>query len=179
MTNFEKLYNEVIKKALVEKFGYKNPHEIPHLTKIVLNMGVGDAVTDKKKLNNAVEEMALIAGQKPVVTKARKSIAGFHVREGQSIGCKVTLRGENMYNFMQKLISIALPRVRDFRGVSPKAFDGRGNYTLGLTEQLIFSEIEYDNVVKVRGMDVVFVTTAKTNEEAYDLLKGFGMPFKK
>ena len=147
--------------------------------KIVVNIGTGDATTNSKLLEAAMNELELITGQKPVATKAKKAIAGFKLRAGQSIGCKVTLRGENMYNFLEKLIRIALPRVRDFRGISPKSFDGRGNYTLGLTEQLIFSEIEYDNVVKVRGMDVVFVTTAKSNEEAYDLLKGFGMPFKK
>ena len=153
--------------------------EVPKLDKIVVNMGVGDATTNSKLIDAAMADLEVITGQKPVATKAKKAIAGFKVREGQAIGCKVTLRGENMYNFLDKLISITLPRVRDFRGVSSKSFDGRGNYTLGLTEQLIFSEIEYDNVVKVRGMDIVFVTTAKTNEEAYDLLKGFGMPFKK
>ena len=179
MANFEKLYNDVIKKSLVEKFGYKNPHEIPKLTKIVLNMGVGAAVTDKKKLNNAMDELALIAGQKPVMTAARKSIATFKVREGQEIGCKVTLRGLRMWDFFDKLVSIALPRVRDFRGVSKNAFDGRGNYTLGIKEQLIFPEIEYDKVAKVRGMDVVIVTTAKTDAEAYTLLELLGMPFHK
>ena len=153
--------------------------EVPSLDKIVINMGVGDATTNTKLLDAAMADLEIISGQKPVKTHAKKAIAGFKVREGQPIGCKVTLRGENMYNFLDKLISITLPRVRDFRGISPKAFDGRGNYTLGLTEQLIFSEIEYDNVVKVRGMDIVFVTTAKTNEEAYDLLAAFGMPFKK
>ena len=153
--------------------------EIPKLDKIVVNMGVGDATTNSKLLDAAMADLEVITGQKPVATKSKKAIAGFKLREGQAIGCKVTLRGENMYNFLDKLISITLPRVRDFRGVSSKAFDGRGNYTLGLTEQLIFPEIEYDNVVKVRGMDIVMVTTAKTNEEAYDLLKGFGMPFKK
>jgi len=153
--------------------------EVPRLEKIVVNMGVGDATSNAKLLEAAMKDMELITGQKPVATKAKKAIAGFKVREGQAIGCKVTLRGENMYNFLDKLISITLPRVRDFRGISNKSFDGRGNYTLGLTEQLIFSEIEFDNVVKVRGMDIVMVTTAKTNEEAYDLLKGFGMPFKK
>jgi len=142
-------------------------------------MGVGDATTNSKLLDAAVKDLEKLSGQKPVVTKAKKSIAGFKVREGQSIGCKVTLRGENMYNFMDKLVSIGLPRVRDFRGVSPKAFDGRGNYTLGIKEQLIFSEIEYDDVVKVRGMDIVFVTTANTNEEAYDLLNELGIPFRK
>ena len=164
---------------LREKYGYKSVMETPKLDKIVVNMGVGDATTNSKLLEAAMNDLEIITGQKPVATRAKKAIAGFKVREGQAIGCKVTLRGENMYNFLDKLISITLPRVRDFRGISSKAFDGRGNYTLGLTEQLIFSEIEYDNVVKVRGMDIVFVTTAKTNEEAYDLLKGFGMPFKK
>ena len=178
MTNFEKLYNEVIKKSLVEKFGYKNPHEIPKLTKIVLNMGVSDAVTDKKKLNNAVDEMALIAGQKPLVTKARKSIATFKLREGMPIGCKVTLRGDRMYYFLDKLMNLALPRVRDFRGVSAESFDGRGNYALGIKEQIIFPEIEYDKIDKVRGMDVIITTTAKTDEEARELLRMFNMPFK-
>ena len=172
-------YQKEIIPAMMKKFNYKSVMEVPKLEKIVINMGVGDATSNSKLLEAAVKDLEVIAGQKPVITKAKKSIAGFKVREGQSIGCKVTLRGENMYNFMDKLISIALPRVRDFRGVSPKAFDGRGNYTMGIKEQLIFSEIEYDDVVKVRGMDIVFVTTAKTNEEAYDLLKGFGMPFKK
>ena len=153
--------------------------QVPKLEKIVINMGVGDATSNSKLLEAAVKDLEVIAGQKPVITKARKSIAGFKVREGQSIGCKVTLRGENMYNFMDKLISIALPRVRDFRGVSSKAFDGRGNYTMGIKEQLIFSEIDYDNVVKVRGMDIVFVTTAKSNEEAFDLLNELGIPFRK
>ena len=173
----EKYVNEVV-PSLREKYNYASLMEVPKLDKIVINMGVGDAAHNSKMLDAAVNDLALISGQKPVVTKAKKAIAGFKLREGQPIGCKVTLRGENMYNFLDKLISITLPRVRDFRGVSHKSFDGRGNYTLGLTEQLIFSEIEYDNVVKVRGMDIVFVTTAKTNDEAYDLLKGLGMPFK-
>ena len=179
MNHLREKYNKEIIPSLREKYGYKGVMEIPKLDKIVVNMGVGDATTNSKLLEAAMNDLEIITGQKPVATKAKKAIAGFKVREGQAIGCKVTLRGENMYNFLDKLISITLPRVRDFRGVSSKAFDGRGNYTLGLTEQLIFSEIEYDNVVKVRGMDIVFVTTAKTNEEAYDLLKGFGMPFKK
>ena len=174
----EKYLNEVI-PSLKEKYNYKTVMEIPKLEKIVINMGVGDATTNSKLLDAAVADLTQITGQKPVITKAKKSIAGFHVREGQSIGCKVTLRGEAMYNFMDKLISIALPRVRDFRGISNKAFDGRGNYTLGVKEQLIFSEIEYDNIVKVRGMDIVFVTTAKSNEEAFDLLNDLGMPFRK
>ena len=174
----EKYLNEVV-PSLQNKYSYKSVMEVPKLEKIVINMGVGDATSNSKLIDAAVADLTEIAGQKPVVTKARKSIAGFKVREGQSIGCKVTLRGEAMYNFLDKLISIALPRVRDFRGVSEKAFDGRGNYTLGIKEQLIFSEIEYDNVVKVRGMDIVLVTTAKSNEEAYDLLKELGMPFRK
>ena len=179
METLKEVYEKEIVPALIEKFKYTSRMQVPKIEKIVLNMGVGDATTDSKFLDAAVKELEVIAGQKPVITKAKKSIAGFKLREGQAIGCKVTLRGENMYNFLDKLISITLPRVRDFRGISNKAFDGRGNYTLGLTEQLIFPEIEYDNVVKVRGMDIVFVTTAKTNDEALDLLKGFGMPFKK
>ena len=179
MNRLKEKYNKEIVPSLKEKYSYKSVMEVPSLDKIVINMGVGDATTNSKLLDAAMADLEIISGQKPVKTHAKKAIAGFKVREGQPIGCKVTLRGENMYNFLDKLISITLPRVRDFRGISPKAFDGRGNYTLGLTEQLIFSEIEYDNVVKVRGMDIVFVTTAKTNEEAYDLLKGFGMPFKK
>ena len=179
MNHLKEKYTKEIVPELTEKYKYTTVMDVPKLEKIVVNIGVGDATSNAKLLEAAMNELELITGQKPVATKAKKAIAGFKLRAGQNIGCKVTLRGDNMYNFMQKLISIALPRVRDFRGVSPKAFDGRGNYTLGLTEQLIFSEIEYDNVVKVRGMDVVFVTTAKTNEEAYDLLKGFGMPFKK
>ena len=179
MNRLKEKNNKSIVPELREKHGYKNINEVPKLEKIVVNIGCGDATSNSKLLEAAMKDLEIITGQKPVATKAKKSIAGFKLREGQAIGCKVTLRGENMYNFLDKLISITLPRVRDFRGISNKAFDGRGNYTLGLTEQLIFSEIEYDNVVKVRGMDIVFVTTAKTNEEALDLLKGFGMPFKK
>ena len=174
----EKYLNEVV-PSLKEKHNYKTIMEVPKLEKIVINVGVGDATTNSKLLEAAMNDLALISGQRPIVTKAKKSIAGFKIRAGQAIGCKVTLRGENMYNFLDKLISISLPRVRDFRGVSNKAFDGRGNYTLGIKEQTIFPEIVYDEVVKVRGMDIVFVTTAKTNEEALDLLKGFGLPFKK
>ena len=174
----EKYKNEIV-PSLKEKYNYKSVMEVPKLEKIVINMGVGDGAGNSKMLDAAVHDLTLISGQKPVVTKAKKAIAGFKIRAGQGIGCKVTLRGENMYNFLDKLISITLPRVRDFRGISNKAFDGRGNYTLGLNEQLIFSEINFDDVVKVRGMDIVFVTTAKTNEEAHDLLQGFGMPFKK
>lgn len=179
MNRLKEKYNTVIIPSLKEKYNYKSVMEVPKLDKIVVNMGVGEATSNSKMLEAAMKDLEIITGQKPVATKAKKAIAGFKVREGQAIGCKVTLRGENMYNFLDKLISITLPRVRDFRGLSPKAFDGRGNYTIGLNEQLIFSEIVYDDVVKVRGMDIVFVTTAKTNEEAYDLLKGFGMPFKK
>ena len=174
----EKYLKEVV-PSLQEKYNYKSIMEVPKLEKIVINMGVGDATGNAKLLEAAVNDLTVIAGQRPVVTKAKKSIAGFKLREGQSIGCKATLRGENMYNFMDKLITIALPGVRDFRGVSPKSFDGRGNYTMGIKEQLIFQEINYDDVVKVRGMDIVFVTTAKTNEEAYDLLNGLGIPFRK
>ena len=179
MNRLKERYVKEIVPSLIKKHNYTTIMEVPKLEKIVINMGVGDATGNSKLMEAAVKDLELISGQKPVITKARKSIAGFKVREGQSIGCKVTLRGNNMYNFMDKLVSIGLPRVRDFRGVSPKAFDGRGNYTLGIKEQLIFSEIEYDNVVKVRGMDIVFVTTAKSNEEAYDLLSELGVPFRK
>ena len=179
MNRLKEKYEKTIVSDLMSKHNYKNVMEVPRLEKIVVNIGCGDATTNSKLLEAAMKDLELITGQKPVATKAKKSIAGFKLREGQAIGCKVTLRGENMYNFLDKLISITLPRVRDFRGISNKAFDGRGNYTLGLTEQLIFPEIEYDDVVKVRGMDIVFVTTAKTNAEALDLLQGFGMPFKK
>ena len=178
MNRLEKEYKEKIVPSLTEKYNYKSLMAVPKLDKIVVNMGVGDATTNSKLIDAACEDLKTITGQQPIITRAKKAIAGFKVREGQPIGCKVTLRGKNMYNFLDKLISITLPRVRDFRGISPKSFDGRGNYTLGLTEQLIFSEIDYDKVVKVRGMDIVFVTTAKTNEEALDLLKGFGMPFR-
>ena len=179
MNRLKEKYLKEIVPSLQKKYNYKSVMEVPKLEKIVVNIGVGDATTNSKLLDAAVADLELITGQKPVVTKARKSIAGFHVREGQSIGCKVTLRGENMYNFLDKLVTIGLPRVRDFRGVSPKAFDGRGNYTLGIKEQLIFSEIEYDNVVKVRGMDIVLVTTAKNDAEALDLLDELGIPFRK
>ena len=179
MNRLKERYVKEIVPSLIKKHNYTTIMEVPKLEKIVINMGVGDATGNSKLLEAAVKDLELISGQKPVVTKARKSIAGFKVREGQSIGCKVTLRGNNMYNFMDKLVSIGLPRVRDFRGVSPKAFDGRGNYTMGIKEQLIFSEIDYDDVVKVRGMDIVFVTTAKSNEEAYDLLSELGIPFRK
>lgn len=174
----EKYVNEIV-PSLMQKYNYTSVMQAPKLEKIVINIGVGDATTNSKLLDAAVNELELITGAKPVVTKAKKSIAGFKLREGQAIGCKVTLRGETMYTFLEKLIKIVLPRVRDFRGISNKAFDGRGNYTLGIKEQTIFPEIVYDEVVKVRGMDIVFVTTAKTNEEALDLLKGFGLPFNK
>ena len=162
----------------MKEFSYKSVMQVPRLEKIVINMGVGEGSHDVKFIEAAQKDLELLAGQKAVVTKARKSIAGFKLREGQPVGVKVTLRGENMYNFMEKLIRIGLPRVRDFRGVSAHAFDGKGNYTLGIKEQLIFPEIEYDNVYKIRGMDIVFVTTAKSNDEARALLKAFGMPFK-
>lgn len=179
MNRLKEKYLKEIVPNLQEKHNYKSIMEVPRIEKIVVNMGVGDATTNSKLMDAAVADLAIITGQKPVITKAKKSIAGFKLREGQAIGCKVTLRGDNMYNFLEKLIRIALPRVKDFRGVSKKSFDGRGNYTMGIKEQLIFSEIEFDNVVKVRGMDIVIVTTAKTNEEAYDLLNGIGIPFKK
>ena len=174
-----KKYNEEIAPALQAKFNYKSSMQIPRLVKVVINMGVGDATQNAKLIEAAVEDLTAIAGQKPVITKAKKSIAVFKVREGQEIGCKVTLRGARMYEFLNKLVNIALPRVRDFRGVSAKAFDGRGNYTLGVKEQLIFPEINYDKVVKVRGMDIVIVTTAQTDEEGRELLRLVGMPFEK
>ena len=178
MSNYKKLYDEVIIKSLKDEFKYSSVMQVPKLDKIVINMGCGDGARDSKFIDAALKDLEIITGQKAVVTKAKNSIAGFKLREGQPIGVKVTLRGEKMYEFMEKLIRVALPRVRDFRGVSKTAFDGKGNYTLGIKEQLIFPEIEYDNVVKVRGMDIVFVTTANTNEEAFALLKAFGMPFK-
>jgi large subunit ribosomal protein L5 len=165
--------------AMQKKFGYKNVMQIPKLDKIVINMGVGEAKENAKALESACKDMEIIAGQKPVITKAKKSVANFKIREGVSIGCKVTLRGDKMYEFADRLINLALPRVRDFHGVNPNAFDGRGNYAVGIKEQLIFPEIEYDKVDKVRGMDVIFVTTAKTDEEARELLRLFGMPFAK
>lgn len=172
-------YRNEIVPALVKKFDYRSVMQAPKLEKVVVNMGVGEAVQNPKALDSAVKDLTQITGQKPVVTRAKKSIAGFKLREGMPIGCKVTLRGERMYHFVDKLFNVALPRVRDFRGVSPKAFDGRGNYTLGIKEQLIFPEIDYDQVDKVRGMDIIFVTTAKTDEEARELLQQLGMPFRK
>lgn len=172
-------YNNNIVPALVKKFNYQNPMEVPKLDKIVINMGVGEAKENPKALEGAVNDLTIISGQKPIITKAKKSIANFKLREGMSIGCKVTLRGDKMYDFADRLISLALPRVRDFRGVSADSFDGRGNYALGIKEQLIFPEISYDKIDKVRGMDIVFVTTAKTDEEAKELLAQMGMPFVK
>ncbi len=179
MSNFKELYNKEIVGKMMKEFKYSSITEVPKLDKIVINMGVGEASHDSKFIEAAVKDLEIISGQKPVVNKARKSIAGFKLREGQLIGTKVTLRGENMYNFMEKLVRVALPRVRDFRGIPKTSFDGKGNYTLGIKEQLIFPEIEYDSVLKIRGMDIIFVTTAKTNEEALSLLSAFKMPFKK
>ena len=179
MSRLREVYKNEIVDAMVKKFGYKNIMEVPKLDKIVVNMGVGEAKENAKLLDAAVADMELITGQKAVTTKAKNSIANFKLREGMPIGCKVTLRGEKMYEFADRLVNLALPRVRDFRGVNPDAFDGRGNYALGIKEQLIFPEIEYDKVDKVRGMDVIFVTTAHTDEEARELLRLFGMPFKK
>ncbi len=170
-------YRERIAKAMTEKFGYKNSLQVPRLEKIVINMGVGEATQDKKKVEIAASEMELIAGQKPVVNKAKKSIAQFKLREGMPIGCKVTLRRDRMYEFLDRLITIALPRTRDFRGLNPKSFDGRGNYAMGLKEQLIFPEISYDRIEKVRGMDIIVTTTAQTDDEARELLRLFGFPF--
>ena len=179
MSRLKDLYKDEIADAMQKKFGYKNVMEIPKLDKIVINMGVGEAKENAKALESAVKDLETIAGQKAVLTKAKGSIANFKIREGMNIGCKVTLRGDKMYEFLDRLVNLALPRVRDFRGVNPNAFDGRGNYALGIKEQLIFPEIEYDKVDKVRGMDVIFVTTAKTDEEARELLRLFNMPFAK
>lgn len=179
MSRLHDFYNDEIKEAMTKKFGYKNVMEIPRIEKIVINMSVGEAKENSKVLEAAVKDLTTISGQKPVITKAKKSIANFKLREGQAIGCKVTLRGERMYEFTDRLVNLALPRVRDFRGVSADSFDGRGNYALGIKEQIIFPEIEYDKVDKVRGMDIIFVTTAKTDEEARELLTLFNMPFSK
>lgn len=179
MTRLRETYRNEIIDGMTKKFGYKNVLEVPKLNKIVINMGVGEAKENSKILDSAVKDMETIAGQKAVITKSKKSIANFKLREGMPIGCKVTLRGEKMYEFADRLINLALPRVRDFRGVSDNSFDGRGNYALGIKEQVIFPEIEYDKIDKVRGMDIIFVTTAKTDEEARELLTLFGMPFKK
>ncbi len=179
MSRLKEQYQNEITKAMIEKFGYKNIMEVPKLDKIVVNMGVGEAKENAKVLEAAIKDMETITGQKAVPTRAKNSIANFRLREGQAIGCKTTLRGEKMYDFADRLINLALPRVRDFRGVSADSFDGRGNYALGIKEQIIFPEIEYDKVDKVRGMDIIFVTTAKTDEEARELLRLFGMPFVK
>ena len=179
MNAFKEYYVNEVVPAMVAKFSYKNIMAVPQIEKIVINMGLGEAKDNSKAIDNAVNDMTIISGQKPIVTKARKSIANFKLREGMPIGCKVTLRGEKMYSFASKLINIALPRVREFRGVSANSFDGRGNYTLGIKEQLMFPEIQFDKIDKIRGMDIVFVTTANTDEEARELLRLFGMPFKK
>jgi large subunit ribosomal protein L5 len=178
MARLYELYKQDISPRLMEKFQYKNTMQVPKIEKIIVNVGVGDAIQNPKSLDGAVNDLLTITGQKPVITKAKKSIAGFKLREGMSIGCKVTLRGERMYDFLDRLINIVLPRVRDFRGVSPQAFDGRGNYSLGIKEQTIFPEIEYDKIDKIRGLEVVIVTTAKSDEEARELLKTMGMPFR-
>lgn len=179
MNRLKEMYKNEIIATLTKKYGYKSIMEVPKIEKIVVNMGVGEATQNSKALEAAVSDLATITGQRPVITKAKKSIAGFKVRQGQPIGCKVTLRGENMYIFLEKLVGIVLPRVRDFRGVSNTSFDGRGNYTLGFKEQINFPEIDFDKVLKIRGMDIVIVTTANSNEEGHDLLEAFGMPFKK
>ena len=179
MARLKEMYQSEIVDAMIKKFGYKNIMEVPKLDKIVINMGVGEAKENAKILEAAMKDLEIIAGQKPITTKAKNSIANFKIREGMPIGCKVTLRGEKMYEFLDRLVNLALPRVRDFRGVNPNAFDGRGNYALGIKEQLIFPEIEYDKVDKVRGMDIIFVTTANTDEEARELLTQFNMPFAK
>ncbi len=178
MSRLKEKYRSQVIDAMMKKFQYKNVMEVPKLEKVVVNIGVGEAIQNSKAMDAAVGDLTIITGQQPVVTKAKKSIAAFKLREGMKIGCKVTLRGDKMYNFVDKLVSIALPRVRDFRGLSPKSFDGRGNYSLGIKEQLIFPEIEYDKIDKVRGMDIIFVTTARTDEEARELLRLMGMPFK-
>ncbi|WP_435104841.1 50S ribosomal protein L5 [Arhodomonas sp. AD133] len=179
MARLRELYNDEIAKHLTERFGYSNPMEVPRLVKVVINMGLGEAVRDKKVLDVATEELAALTGQRPVITKARKSVAGFKIREGWPIGCKVTLRRERMYEFLDRFINIASPRVRDFRGFSPRAFDGHGNYNVGVREQIIFPEIEYDKVDTIRGMDISISTTAKTDEEGHALLEGFSFPFRK
>ncbi len=178
MSTLKEKYLQEVRPALMEQFSYKNIYEVPRLEKVVINMGIGEGKENPKLLDAAVLELAQITGQRPVVTKAKKSVASFKLREGMSIGCKVTLRGKRMYDFVNKLLNVALPRVRDFRGVSPRSFDGRGNYSLGLKEQIIFPEIDYDDIEKVQGMDITIVTTARTDEEARELLKLLGMPFR-
>jgi large subunit ribosomal protein L5 len=177
MTRLSESFNSEVKPALMSHFKYSNEMQVPKLEKIVINMGVGEASQDKKKIESALEEMTLISGQKPIITRARKSIATYKLRDGMIVGCKVTLRGNRMYEFLDRLVNIALPRVRDFRGISPKSFDGRGNFALGIKEQIVFPEINYDKVDKIRGMDVIICTTAETDEEGLELLKGFNMPF--
>jgi len=177
MTRLSESFNSEVKPALISQFGYTNEMQVPKLEKIVINMGVGEASQDKKKIESALEEMMLISGQKPIITRARKSIATYKLRDGMIVGCKVTLRGDRMYEFLDRLVNIALPRVRDFRGISPKSFDGRGNFALGIKEQIVFPEINYDKVDQIRGMDVVICTTAGTDDEARELLRGFNMPF--
>ena len=179
MTVMRAKYEQEVKKALMEKYGYKSPMQIPKLDKIVVNIGVGEAKDNAKALDAAVADLALITGQQPVITKAKKSVANFKIREGMNLGCKVTLRSDKMYEFLDRLFNIALPRVRDFRGINPNAFDGRGNYALGIKEQLIFPEIDYDKIDKIRGMDIIFVTTAQSDEEARELLSLMGAPFTK
>lgn len=179
MSRLSDLYKSTLKPELIKEFSYSNSYEVPHLNKIVINMGVGDGVKDSKKIDAALEQLMVISGQKPVITKAKKSIAAFKLREGMSIGVKVTLRGERMYEFLDRLITIALPRVRDFRGISAKSFDGRGNYNLGIKEQIVFPEVNYDRIDQVRGLDISIHTTARTDKEAEALLQGFGMPFYK
>ncbi|SFR04927.1 50S ribosomal protein L5 [Desulfoscipio geothermicus] len=178
MPRLKDKYRDEVVKAMMEKFGYTNPMQVPRLEKVVINMGVGEAIQNSKAIDAAVNDLMTISGQRPVVTKAKKSIAAFKLRTGMNVGCKVTLRGERMYEFVDRLFNIALPRVRDFRGISPKSFDGRGNYSMGVREQLIFPEIDYDKIDKVRGMDIIFVTTARTDEEARELLRLLGAPFK-
>ncbi|XOZ33273.1 50S ribosomal protein L5 [Halomonadaceae bacterium KBTZ08] len=178
MSNMKDVYKEQVIPALNQQFGYANPMQVPRVEKITLNMGVGEAVGDKKQLDNAVADLEMLSGQKPVITKARKSVAGFKIREGFPIGCKVTLRGERMWDFFDRLVQIAIPRIRDFRGLSPKSFDGRGNYSMGVREQIIFPEIEYDKVDKVRGLDITISTSAETDEEGRALLSAFNFPFK-
>ncbi len=178
MARLKQVYSETVTKQLTEKFGYKNPMEVPRITKITLNMGVGEAISDRKVMEHAVGDMTKIAGQKPIVIKARKSVAGFKLREGWPVGCKVTLRSDMMYEFLDRLINVAIPRIRDFRGMSPKAFDGRGNYNMGVKEQIIFPEIDYDKIDTLRGMDITFTTTANTDEEGRALLAAFSFPFR-
>ena len=177
MTRLSESFNSEVKPALISQFGYNNEMQVPKLEKIVINMGVGEASQDKKKIESALEEMMLISGQKPIITRARKSIATYKLRDGMIVGCKVTLRGDRMYEFLDRLVNIALPRVRDFRGISPKSFDGRGNFALGIKEQIVFPEINYDKVDQIRGMDVVICTTAEIDDEARELLRGFNIPF--